>query len=456
MDKNINFPDKVKKLIKTFQNANFEIYVVGGSARGWLIQYPIADWDFATNAVPEQIQSLFPKNSFYNNKFGTVSIVMGKNKNDIFEVTTYRSEKKYSDFRRPDKISWGKTIKEDLSRRDFTINAIALEFKIINNKCKMINMVDPFDGQKDLKKKIIRAVGNPNKRFKEDALRLIRAIRIATQLAFTIESETFKSIQKNAALIEEIAWERIREEFFKLLASNYPADGIVLLLNSGLLQFLMPELIEGRGVEQAKHHVDNVWIHSIKTLQHCPSKDSLVRLAALIHDIGKPAAAKGKGEDRTFYNHEVIGAAIAKRIGKRLRLSNKQLDKLWRLVRWHQFTPNEKQTDAAIRRFIRRVGKENLQDIIDIRTGDRLGSGVPKTSWRTELFKKRLIEVQKQPFSVKDLKVNGRDVMKVLKIKPGPKVGQILQALFNEVEEDKDKNKKEYLFKRIPEVAKKC
>jgi putative nucleotidyltransferase with HDIG domain len=453
----IKLPDQVKKLVQAFDKSKFDLFIVGGASRGLLTGFSVADWDFATNATPEQIQALFPKNNFYNNDFGTVSIILGKDKKDVLEVTTYRTEEQYQDFRRPKKLIWGKTIKQDLSRRDFTINAIAVSVKcqMINDKCQIENIIDPYSGIKDLEKEKIKAVGNPDERFREDALRLFRAIRIATELSFIIDKATFKSLKKNAELIKKIAWERIRVELFKLLTSNHPADGILLLFNAGLLQYILPEIITGRGVDQAKHHVDTVWQHELKTLEHCPSRKPLVRLAALLHDVGKPATAKGKGEDRTFYNHEVVGAEIAKKIGKRLKLSNKQLDKLYRLVRWHQFSPNEKQTDAAIRRFIRRVGKENLQDILDIRTGDRLGSGVPKTSWRTELFKKRLAEVQKRPFSVTDLKIDGHDVMKTLKVMPGPKVGQILETLFEEVKDNKKKNTRQYLLKRLPQAAEK-
>ncbi|MFH1561112.1 MAG: HD domain-containing protein [Patescibacteria group bacterium] len=435
-------PKKVIDLVKAFNKTGFEIYIVGGSARGLITQYPVSDWDLTTNAKPEQVQALFPKNSFYNNRFGTVSIVTGKKKTDIFEVTTYRTEQGYSDKRRPDQVSWGKTLEEDLQRRDLTINAIAIDW--LAQK-----IIDPHQGQKDLKNKIIRTVGNPDQRFQEDALRLIRAVRIATQLGFMIEAKTLSSIKKNSKLIDDIAKEGIRDELLKLLSSDYPADGITLLYNTGLLERIIPELIEGRGIDQAKHHTDDVWTHNLKTLQHCPSKNPIVKLAALLHDIGKPKTAQGEGEERTFHNHEVAGAIMTKEIGKRLRFSKKQIDQLYTLVRWHQFTPNEKQTDKAIRRFIRRVGTDNLQDILDIRTGDRLGSGVPETSWRTELFKKRLIEVQKQPFSIKDLKIDGNDIMKILKIKPGPEIGKILKTLFEEVEEDKDKNTKECLTERV-------
>lgn len=450
----IEIPEKVKKLVSKYQENGFDIYLVGGSTRGLLTGYPIADWDFATNAKPEQSQNLFPKNNFYNNKYGTVSIVMGGQEKDVFEVTTYRTEKEYTDFRRPEEVKWGETIEEDLSRRDFTINAIAIKFNACNDYCEIAEIKDPYDGLRDLEKEIIKAVGNPEQRFQEDALRLLRAIRIGTQLGFKIEKKTFQAIKDNAHLIKEIAWERIRDEIMKLLSSDYPADGIELLHDADLLKHIMPELERGIGVDQPKHHITTVWQHDIDTLRHCPSDDPITRLAALLHDVGKPVVAQGKGDERTFYNHQVVGAQIAKDISQRLRLSKKQTDKLFRLVRWHQFAPDPELTDSAIRRFIRRVGKENLDDILAIRTGDRLGSGVPATSWRTELFKDRLEEVQKQPFSVTDLKISGHDVMEELDLEPGPKVGKVLNALFEKVKEDKNKNNREYLMNQLPKIAK--
>jgi len=451
-------PSFISQIITPFQENNFEIYLVGGAVRDFLLGRPIHDWDFTTNASPPQIQKLFPKNSFYNNQFGTVTVVLkDKNKKQtLVEITTFRKEGKYKDSRHPEKIVWGKSLEEDLSRRDFTINAMAAEVEIKKNQAvKISRIIDPFGGKKDLKKRLIRAVGDPQKRFQEDALRMIRAIRIASQLGFTIEEKTFAAIKQNASLIKKIAWERIRDELFRLLVSPFCAQGILFLYNAGLLKYIMPELIAARGVAQAKHHVDDVWTHSLKSLQFCPSKDPVVRLATLLHDIGKPATARGEGENRTFYNHEVVGAKIARTIGQRLKLSKKDQERLYLLVRHHQFSVDENQTDKAIRRFIRRVGKENLKDILDVRTGDRLGGGAKKTSWRLELFKKRLAEVQKQPFSLKDLKVNGHDVMKVLNIPPGPAVGKILNALFALVEEDKEKNNRRWLLKQIPLVAKK-
>jgi len=447
-------PIPVLKLIKKFQENKLEIYAVGGAVRGFILGKKIQDWDFTTKATPEKIQKLFPKNSFYHNKFGTVTITQ---KPYLFEITTFRKEFNYTDKRHPDKIIWGKTLSQDLSRREFTVSAIVLKITNINLKENAFKteVIDPYGGQKDLKNKVLRTVGNPDERIAEDALRMMRAVRIASQLGLVIENKTFAAIKKNAKQIKKIAWERIKQELFKILASPHPAEGILVLYNAGLLKYILPELITGRGVAQAKHHVDDVWNHSLKSLQYCSSKDPVVRLATLLHDVGKPLVAQGEGEERTFYNHEVIGARVAKKIGRRLRLSNKELDKLYRLVRHHQFTLNEKQTDKAFRRFIKRVTKPYIKDMLDLRIGDRLGGGARETSWRLELFKKRLVEVQKQPFSLKDLKVNGQDVMKVLKIKPGPKVGQVLNGLFALVEEDKDKNTRKYLLSQIPKIAKK-
>jgi len=300
--------------------------------------------------------------------------------------------------------------------------------------------------------KIIRAVGNPDKRFSEDALRMLRAIRFASQLGFVIESLTFSAIQKNASSIKVISGERIRDELFKILSSSYPAEGITLLLTSGLLEYILPELSAGYKVSQAKHHKEDVWTHSILSLKNVPSQDPLVKLATLIHDIGKPVTAKGEGEERTFYNHEVVGAKMAEKIAQRFHLSNKESDRLVRLVRWHLFSVDERQTDSAIRRFIRNVGTENLEDMLALRTGDRLGGGAKETSWRLEKFKERLIEVQKQPFSVTDLKINGKDVMEILGINPGPKVGEVLNKIFEEVVEKKIENEREKLLKRIDKI----
>lgn len=443
-------PEKVKNIMRKVLESGgpasakasagkSEIYVVGGAVRDWILKKEVNDWDFATNLTPEEMKKIFPKNSFCENQFGTFSVVVGKD--EIFEITTYRSEAGYSDKRHPDKISWGKTLKEDLERRDFTINAIALDIEG--------QITDLHGGIEDLNNRLIKTVGNPDDRFSEDALRMMRAIRIAAQIGFLIEEKTFESIQKNAPLIKEIAGERIRDELFKILLSKKPGDGIRLLKNSGLLAEIMPELLLGVGMGQKGHHIYDVWDHELEALNNCQSKNPVTRLACLLHDVGKPVVMKEEKGEKTFYNHEVVGSRIAVNIGKRLRLSKDELEQLFILVRWHMFTVEDTQTDKAVRRFIRNVTPKYLDEMISLRRSDRLGSGAKESSWRWELFKKRLIEVQKQPFSVKDLKVNGLDVMEILKIKPSRKVGEVLDKLFAEVEEKPELNVREILLEKI-------
>jgi len=453
-------PIFVKKILRTFSKANFEIYIVGGAVRDLLMKREAHDWDFTTNARPEKIRQLFP-NSFYDNRFGTVGIVNPKEekkkpyygKPPIYEVTTFRKELGYTDRRRPDKVIWGKTLEEDLVRRDFTINAMAL--RVLGSK---VTLIDPHQGQKDLKKKLIRCVGDPQKRFQEDALRMMRAIRIATQLAFKIEEKTFQAIKKNADLINQISQERISDELLKLLSYPHRADGYQLLRSAKLAERILPEAEKMFGVEQKspqRHHIDDVGTHALKSLKASQSKDPIINLAIFLHDAGKPATFK-KTKDGliTFYNHEMVSHNLIKKIAKRLRLAKKDQQRLATLVRWHQFTVDERQTDKAIRRFIRNVGQENIEDMLELRRADRLGGGARETSWRLERFKKKLVEVQKQPFSIKDLKINGKDVMRTLNTAPGPIIGKILEKLFEEVEEGKTKNKKEYLLKRIKPIAK--
>lgn len=436
----INLPPTVQTVITTLQNKGFEAYAVGGSVRDILTNHTTKGWDFTTSATPEQILALFP-DSFYDNKFGTVGIKMPE---DIYEITTYRSEKGYTDHRHPDKVIWGKTLEEDLSRRDFTINAIAYDGN---------DLVDPYHGQEDIKQKLIRAVGIPEERFEEDALRMMRAIRIASQLGFQIEETTNKAITNHAALLVDISKERIRDELLKILISDYAADGIRLLKNTKLLEHILPEFVPTFTTEQKspkRHHLYDVGTHSIKAMEACPSKDPVVKFATLIHDIGKPQTFhKDETGLITFYNHEVAGTKLARVIVKRLRFSKKDSERILTLIRWHQFSVDERQTDSAIRRIIRRVGKENLQDMLALRIGDRLGGGALESSWRLELFKKRLEDVQKQPFSIKDLKVNGNDVMEILNCRPGPVVGKTLSDLFAQVEEGTLKNEREILINAI-------
>lgn len=436
------------------RQAGFQIYTVGGCVRDMILGKETKDWDFTTDATPEQIIRLFP-DSFYDNKFGTVGVpkkqstISDQQLTIIYEITTFRSEYGYSDHRHPDKILWGKTIEEDLQRRDFTINAMAYDGEKI---------YDLFGGQEDLKSHLIRAVGKADLRFEEDALRMMRAVRLATELKFIIEETTFEAIKKRAILLDDISPERIRDELIKILSSDYPDDGIKLLRNLGLLNIILPELERCFGVEQRspkRHHIYDVGNHLLNSLTNCSSKDPIVRLATLLHDVGKPVTFNKTTDGLiTFYNHEIISASIVRNIAYRLRFSKKDRERLTKLVRFHQFTVDERQTDKALRRFIKNVGLENLEDMISLRVGDRLGGGARETSWRLELFKKRLIEVQKQPFTVSDLKVDGFDVMKLYNIGPGPMVGGVLNMLFDDVVEGKIANERKALLERITDLKK--
>ena len=446
-------PDKVTEVMDKIRNEGYEIYAVGGCVRNMILKIKTKDWDFTTNATPLQIVKIFP-NSFYDNKFGTVGIpikekVKGKDQTAVFEITTFRSESGYSDNRHPDNIKWGNRLEEDLKRRDFTINSIAFDGK---------NLIDPYKGQIDLANKLIKAVGDPNERFKEDALRMMRAVRIASQLNFLIDEKTYKAISINSILLQKVSGERIRDELVKILSANYPADGIRMLKNFSILSIILPELEKCFGIEQKspkRHHKYDVGTHLLLSLEKCPCANPIVRFATLLHDVGKAVTYKKTAEGViTFYNHEIFSASIVKNISNRLRFAKHDRDKLLCLVRYHQFTVNENQTDSALRRFIKNVGPENLQDILSLGTGDRLGGGARESSWRLELYKKRLIEVQKQPFRVQDLKVSGHDVMEIYGIGPGPYVGSVLNMLFSDVIEGKLKNVHKMLIQRIKDLKK--
>jgi tRNA nucleotidyltransferase (CCA-adding enzyme) len=450
-------PDQILTVFKTLEKNNFEAYFVGGSVRDLILKRRIKDWDLTTNATPEQILKVFP-HGFYNNDFGTVGVPVKIGDIDhVAEITTYRTETAYKDNRHPETVSWGKTLEEDLSRRDFTINAIALK---IGDK-NVFELVDPYAGEKDIQKKILRAVGDPNLRFKEDALRLLRAIRIATELNFTIEKKTWEAVCEDAKLIENISAERIRTELLRILASEYPYEGIMLLKDSGLLGFILPELLEGIDVSMVRpgrHHTTDVFTHNVLSVKFCPSTDPLVRFATLLHDTGKPKVmAKDKEGLVIFHNHEVAGAKIAAAVCDRLKFSKKDKEKIVNLIRWHMFSVNENQTDATIRRFIRKIGVENVKDMMDLRVADRLGGGTQTAeSWRLKLFKEKIEEQLKPaPFSINDLAIDGNDIMRILKIKPGPVIGKILNEIFAEVDENLELNNKEYLEKRVKELGSK-
>jgi tRNA nucleotidyltransferase (CCA-adding enzyme) len=439
----MDIPKNVKDIIKKLESKKFQAFLVGGCVRDLLIKVEPKDWDIATLANPEQIQKIFPK-GFCNNEFGTVNV-------EGVEITPFRIEEKYTDKRHPDKVKWAKTIQEDLARRDFTINAMALQ---LSPK----EIIDPYNGREDIEKKIIKAVGKAKDRFSEDALRMMRAVRFAAQLDFKIDPATEKAVKDNAALLRVVSKERIRDEFLKIIMSDKASFGIEKLKELGLLPYIVPELEENYGVSQNKHHIYDCYKHAVLSLEYAAKKkfNLHVRLASLLHDIGKPKTKRGQGENATFYNHEVVGAKITARILERLRLSKKDIEKVSNLVRYHLFYYNVGEvSESSVRRLLRKVGPENIDELLQLRMADRIGSGCPKAEpYKLRHLRYVIEKVSKDPISVTMLKVSGDDIMKILKEKPGPKIGKILDILLESVLADPAKNKKSLLKKEIEKLGK--
>ena len=484
----MNIPEEIKEIGLEFKKNGFEAYLVGGCVRdillqemrtahltsSWLAPVEPKDWDIATNAAPEKIQEIFPE-SVYENQFGTVGVKTGSDNSalKIIEVTTYRLEGKYTDKRHPDEIKFAKTIEEDLARRDFTVNAIAIKLtddnkqliidKELNDKSQRSNvggqmlLVDPFGGQEDLKNRIIRAVGNPEERFQEDALRLLRAARFMAQLNFSIEKNTEEAIKKNANLLEFVSKERIRDEFSKLIMTDNASEGVRKMQDLGLLKYIIPELESGVGVSQNRHHIFTVFDHNIKSLEYAVKEKLLLhlRLAALLHDAGKPKSKRGEGEFATFYGHQVVGERMAIEVLDRLKYPKEMIEKIALLVREHMFVYDpDTVTDAGARRLLRRVGPENIEDLFKLREADRIGSGVPKAQpYRLRHLKFRIEKVSKDPISARMLQADGSDIMRETGLSPGPKIGYILAVLLEEVLDDPNINSKEVLIGRIKTLA---
>jgi len=503
---NLAIPAEVLEVLEKLTNAGFEAYAVGGCVRDLLIGRTPDDWDVTTNARPEEIQKIFPE-SFYENKFFTVTVKTGSADPVLkeIEVTTFREEGRYEDKRHPADIRPAKSLEDDLSRRDFTVNAMALGMKseVQNPKSETnskFSLIDPYGGEKDLTAKLIRAVGNPERRFEEDALRMLRAVRIASQLEFTIEPMTKDAIMQNHQWLRAISKERIRDEFSKIVMADrhdepsgevkFPPrygnltdtplagsrlshvsdvgggkawQGLELLQELKLLKEIIPELEEGIGCGQNKHHTYTVWEHNMRSLDYAAKQGwtLAVRIGALFHDIAKPKAKRGEGPDSTFYGHDVLGGKMAIEILSRLRYPDALIDKVQKLIRWHLFRYDfegdaVETTDSSIRRLIRNIEVENIEDLVRVRMCDRVGSGVPKAvPYRLRHFQFRVEKVLREHEAVKVtmLQVNGEDVMKILGIAPGPKIGHILNALLEEVLDDQKKNTRENLESRIKNLG---
>ncbi len=447
-----NIPVEVSIVSGRLRESKFEAYLVGGCVRDLMIGREPKDWDITTNATPEQIQALFPE-SFYENNFGTVGVKTNSKNTclDIIEITPYRIESGYSDKRRPDKVEFGVSLLEDLARRDFTINAIALDdFKG--------HIIDPFNGKNDIKDKIIRSVGNAYERLNEDALRMLRAVRLVAELDFGIDGETAEAISKNSKHLNNVSRERIRDELVRILKSNQPMHAFILAQQLGILEFISSDLTRGIGVKQNQAHSFDVFGHLMRTVQHAADKNYNfdIRLAGLFHDVSKPETRRWSDEkkDWTFHGHDVVGSRVTKKALENLHFSREIIEKVVKLVRWHMFFSDPDQiTLSAVRRMIKNVGKDNIWDLLNLRICDRIGTGRPKEQpFRFRKYKAMVDQALRDPISVTMLKIDGNYIMEKFHVKSGPKIGYILNALLEEVLDNSNLNTLEYLDKRADEI----
>ncbi len=445
-------PHEVRKASEALREAGFEAYLVGGCVRDLILNKVPKDWDVTTNATPEQIQAVFP-DSFYENDFGTVGVKTGSDDQRvaIIEVTPYRTESGYSDKRRPDSVTFGTSLPEDLARRDFTVNAMALD----DAKGQVI---DPYDGQKDVKDRIIRTVGSARDRFNEDALRMLRAVRFVAELDFGIDGDAAAAISENSEHLSYVSRERVRDEFVRILNSDKPMSALVLAWQLGVLPFISPYLVSGVGVEQNQAHSFDVFEHLLRAVQHAADKGwSLdVRLAALFHDVAKPETRRWMGDRKewSFHNHEVAGSRVTRKALEDLRFPRETIEKVVKLVRWHMFFSDPDQiTLSAVRRMIANVGEENIWDLLNLRICDRVGTGRPKEQpFRFRKYKAMVEQALRDPISVKMLNTDGEHIMEMFHVNPGPIIGYVLNALLEDVLDDTNLNTREYLDKKTAEL----
>ncbi len=451
-------PAEVSRITATLEAAGYQAWIVGGCVRDLLIGRKPKDWDITTNANPEQIQGLF-ENTFYTNEFGTVGVVnepMDGGEVDpsvrVVEITPYRLEGKYSDARRPDSVIFSQNIEDDLKRRDFTINALAYN-------ATTGELLDLYEGIKDIHAGLLRAVGDPQERFGEDALRIMRAVRIAAELGFVIEPATKQAMAQCAEQLAKISKERIRDEFVRIINSQKPMQALILSREINILRFIAPDLEQGIGVDQNQAHSFDVYEHNLRALQHAADKGwgFDIRIAALFHDIGKPATRRWSEEKRdwTFHGHDVVGAKIAKKALESLKFPRETIEKTRNLVRWHMFFSDpDKVTLSAVRRIITNVGRENIGDLVQLRICDRIGTGRPKEQpFRFRKYQAMIDQALRDPISVTMLAIDGKRAMEVTGENPGPRIGWLLHALLEDVLDEPVRNTAEYLETKIKELS---
>lgn len=433
----IILPEYVKYIIDELEKEGYEAFVVGGSIRDILLGKGPNDYDVCTNALPDEIEKIFSdrKTVPIGKRFGTITVVID---DENVEITTFRAEGEYFDGRKPKWIRFLSSIEEDLARRDFTINAIAYN--------ENIGIVDPFGGIYDLNNGIIRCVGNPEKRFSEDYLRILRAIRFSCQLDFDMDEETYLAGEKYSKYIDKVSMERIRNEFFKIITSSYPSKGIMLMKSMGILNIIIPELIPTIGYDQRNpHHDKDLFEHILCVVENTPSILE-VRLAALFHDVGKPSTLSIDGDGiGHFYGHDKVGASMTRKILKRFNCSNALIEKVTILIREHM-TQHGKFSDKGLKRLIKRVGEDNIFNLFALQKADR-GCSVKDSTFDNILdMEQRTNNIlnSDEPYEVKHLAIDGNDLLQ-MGFDRGRIIGEILDYLLNKVMEDPSLNKKDVL-----------
>ena len=433
------FREEVRTINRVLREKGYQCYLVGGSVRDLLLGFNVYDFDFATDARPGEVSKLFRRVIPTGIKHGTVTVLM---KNGTYEITTYRSEGKYLDGRRPEEVHFSDTLEEDVLRRDFTINGLA--YDISEEK-----IIDYVEGMKDLKDELVRTIGDPVERFSEDGLRTYRACRFAAKLKFRIDEYTMQAIPKTLHIAEKVSVERIRDEIMKMLEAEIPSIGLEYLRQSGLMEQCLPEVAACYGVEQNKYHMFDVYYHSLYSCDSAPQDKPLLRLAALLHDIGKvPTRRMGDDGEYTFYNHEVVGARMTRKLMRRLKFSNEQVQTVTNLISNHMFHYTPEWTDGAVRRFMRKAGLENLDQLFELRMADRAGNGMreglPEPIKKLQKRIEKIIE-DENAFTVRDLDINGNDLMKEFELKPGPVIGRVLNELLEQVLDNPGLNRHDIL-----------
>ena len=438
----MRFPRVVKDFSASFKEAGFQCHLVGGAVRDILLGRSHTDFDVATDALPDQVTQLFRRVIPTGIKHGTVTVLY---KGTTFEVTTFRTETGYSDGRRPDSVRFAPTIFDDLSRRDFTINAMA--YDLLTD-----TMVDPHEGRRDLSAKLIRAIGDPAARFREDGLRPLRACRFSAQLSFSVDKATLAAIPGALDVLAMVSAERVRDEILKTLESPLPSVGFFLMRDTGILRVILPELLEGEGIEQGSLHCYDVFTHSLYACDAAPSASIVLRLAALLHDVGKPRTRNVEPDGHpTFYSHEKMSAGMAEEILMRLKLPTAVIRDVTHLISHHMFNYQEEWSDAAVRRLVARVGEQTIDNLISLRRADQIGmcrenSAVFPQGLADFAARIRSVLLSGRALTVRQLAVNGNDLMEALGIPAGPKVGVILNELLQAVLDDPTLNQRAALL----------